>query len=362
MENILSEEETKMIEETAVPTVSILVPFEPKMSIKRELEYKLKTAVGKIEKELLANYPSESAHAVITRLLHIISHLNFNTHKKSIAIFISPKVEKVFYLDVTVKEKIVIDDCFEIRDLINNKKQNKQYLILHLTGRHSKMYLAHNNKIDVIKSNVAGNIYAYERDMPERVRHFDDPEKHKEILIEKFLHHMDDGLTMILAAFPLPVFIIGSEKILGHFKKITKNQSAIIEYVHGGHEDLKETEIAKIIDPHIADWNKVKQTTLIKQIDKAIDDHKLAYGIKEVLDAAIHKNCRLLILEKDFTYPINTAEDHEEKEKHESDHIFYVNDLVGAVIEKVLEFGGDVEFVDNDQLKDYNHIALIKYY
>ena len=309
MEEILSNEEKKLIHETTAPAVSILLPFEPKMSLKHELEHKLKTVAGKIEKELLANFTSEKAHAVITRLQHILSHLNFNTHKKSIAIFISPEVEKVFYLDIVVKEKIIIDDCFEIRDLINNKKQNKQYLILHLTGKYSKMYLADNHKIDIIKSNVASNIYAYERDMPERVPHFDDPEKYKEKLLEKFLHHMDDGLTMIHAAFPLPVFVIGSEKILGHFKKITKNQSAIVEYVHGGYEDLKESEIAKIIEPQIADWSRIKQMTLLRQIEKAMDDHKLAHGIKEVLDAAIHKNCRLLIVEKDFTYPISATDE-----------------------------------------------------
>jgi hypothetical protein len=40
----------------------------------------------------------------------------------------------------------------------------------------------------------------------------------------------------------------------------------------------------------------------------------------------------------------------------------YIKDAVDDVIEKVLENGGDVEFVDEGILKDYNHIALIQYY
>jgi hypothetical protein len=35
---------------------------------------------------------------------------------------------------------------------------------------------------------------------------------------------------------------------------------------------------------------------------------------------------------------------------------------VDDVIEKVLENGGDVEFVDEGVLKDYHHIALILFY
>jgi len=41
---------------------------------------------------------------------------------------------------------------------------------------------------------------------------------------------------------------------------------------------------------------------------------------------------------------------------------FYIKDAVDDIIEKVLENGGDIEFVDQDVLRDYGHIALIRYY
>ena len=41
---------------------------------------------------------------------------------------------------------------------------------------------------------------------------------------------------------------------------------------------------------------------------------------------------------------------------------FYIKDKVDSIIEKVLESGGVVELVDNDMLKDYNHIATVKFY
>ncbi len=42
--------------------------------------------------------------------------------------------------------------------------------------------------------------------------------------------------------------------------------------------------------------------------------------------------------------------------------ISYIRDAVDDVIEKVLEKGGDVEFVDKDLLSNYQHIALVHYY
>ena len=40
----------------------------------------------------------------------------------------------------------------------------------------------------------------------------------------------------------------------------------------------------------------------------------------------------------------------------------YIKDAVDDVIEKVLENGGDVEFVDTGLLEDHHHIALLQYY
>ena len=41
---------------------------------------------------------------------------------------------------------------------------------------------------------------------------------------------------------------------------------------------------------------------------------------------------------------------------------FYIKDEVDEIIEKVFESGGDVEFAENDMLKEYDHIALIGNY
>ena len=95
-----------------------------------------------------------------------------------------------------------------------------------------------------------------------------------------------------------------------------------------------------------------------------MNDGKLVYGMKGVWEAATHKNCHLLIVEKDFMYPAHQGAHPDQiyKEDLTLNNPFYIKDAVDDVMEKVLEAGGDVEFVDNGVLKDYNHIALIRYY
>ncbi len=158
-----------------LPSVSIALPFEPKMSQRSEWEPSLKAALGKVEKELMAGYSSAVAMSLIKKLQVLISNLNTATHKKSIAIFVSPAVEKVMYMDIQVEEKVVVNAAFRIRDLVNCRKKGIEYLVLLLSARQSKMYRSEGGHLRLIKSNTPQNVYAYLNEVPERAANIAQP-------------------------------------------------------------------------------------------------------------------------------------------------------------------------------------------
>ena len=360
-----SKEEQEVIgRERYLPEVSIILPFETAISLKSELQHRLKIAVEKVESQLTANYPEEKAGPVINKLKFLVNDLNFDTHKKGLAIFVSPVLGKIFYLDIPVNEKIIIDESFEIRDLVYSKKQVIQYLVLQLSGESSKIYLGNCSKFILLKSNFPQNIHAYERDMPEKVGKYSDPEAHKEILLDNFLHHLDQGLTLILKAYPLPVFVMGPEKVLGHFRKISNNRKSLVQFIHGNYLDASETEIREVMKPYISDWQESKERAFLQKLEQAMSENKLEYGIKQVWQTATQKNCRLLLVERDFMYPAHQGSQPDSiyKEDVSLNNPFYIKDAVDVVMEKVLAAGGDVEFVSNGALKDYGRIALIRFY
>ena len=346
------------------PAVSIIMPFEPKMSLKIELTHSLKTAADKVEQELQENYPDEMGMLVMQKLRAIIKGLNINTHKKSIAIYVSPVFEKVLYLDIAVEEKIIVDESFEIRDLVYSKKQLHKYLVMLLSGKESRMYLGNSTTFVRIVSNTPESVYAYINDMPERVANFSDMSERKEIVMDKFLHHIDNSLDIILNAYHLPLFVLGTERIMGHFKKLTKHAGAVIQYVQGNYEEATVQELNEILEPHITDWKKVKEKDLLNQLEEAAGKKKLAVGMRDVWREAMSHKGRLLLVEKNYMYAAQhgSSEDVIYKAVEPYSKFSYIKDAVDDVMEKVLENGGDVEFVDKDVLKDYQHIALVQYY
>ncbi|GAB2824331.1 baeRF3 domain-containing protein [Ferruginibacter profundus] len=344
------------------PAVSIIMPFDPKMGLKNELAHSLKIVTDRVEQELRNNYPDEIYKLVIQKLRALIKNLNYNTLKKSIAIYVSPVFEKVLYLDIPVEEKTIIDESFEIRDLVYSKKQLHKYLVLLLSGKESQVYLGNSDSFVKIASNVPESIEGNEA--TEKVANFTAPAEYKEIQMEKFLHHIDHVLDNILTAYPLPLFVLGTKRVLGHFNSLTKHKAAVVEYIYGNYEEAGLPKLREILLPYITNWKKIKQKDILNQIEEAAGDKKLAYGMQDVWREAMSLKGKLLIVEKDFMYPAEHggSEDVIYKADERFNKFSYIKDAVDDVMEKVLEKGGDVEFVDKDVLKDYQKIALIKYY
>lgn len=346
------------------PAVSVILPFEPKMNLKTELSYSLKRAADKVERELLENYPGELSAIVMQKLRDMIKNLNFNTHKKSIAIFVSPVFEKILYLDIPVEERIVVDESFEIRDLVYSKKQLHKYLVLVLSARESRMYLGNTVSFVRIVSNTPESVYAYINEAPEKVSNFSDMTERKEVVLEKFLRHIDNALDLVLNAYHLPLFVLGADRTLGHFRKLTRHGGAVIDYVPGNYEEATLPQLRTILEPHIADWKKVMEKDLLNQLEDAASQRKLAVGMKEVWKEAMARKGSLLVVEKNYMYPAQHSSHadliHEVKAPYNK--FSYIKDAVDDVMEKVLENGGNVEFVDEGVLKDYHHVALVLYY
>ena len=344
------------------PTVSIILPFEPKMSQKAVLTHSLKIAADKVEKELKEHYPAEIVILVMNKLWTIIKNLNFNTFKKSIAIYLSPVFEKILYLDIPVDEKITVDESFDIRDLVRDKKELRQYLVLLLNNKECRMYLGDSKSFVKIIADTPKPIYAVKNDSPERVSDFSDISGHSQMIMDKFLQRIDYSLGVILHSYHLPLFVMGTKKIVTHFKSLSKHASAVVDYIYGNYEDATDEQLKNVLEPYTNQWKKVREKDLMNQLQEAATTKKLAVGMRDVWREAMSYKGRLLVVEENYTCSDQRCGNKNviymsSKPYNKFSHI---KDGMDDIIEKVLDAGGDVEFVDKDVLKDYQHIALIE--
>jgi hypothetical protein len=339
------------------PYVTVLMTFDPSMSPKYILESKLKALTEKIKIELYENYSFDAAKEVSEKMASIISKLDYNTHKKSIAILVSAEVQKVYYRDVRVEEKFFVSNGFQYQDLVHFKKDEREYLLLVMSSVQAALYRGKGETI----TRILLNVLDHKTNNDQSGNDLKNSSIKQDKVTRAFLESVDRNLSILLNAFPFPVFVLGSEDIIREYSRLTLNDDAICNYVEGAFDDASEDEIEKVVEPFIRNWRKVKDAYLVQKLETAIEYGKIAVGIQDVWNLAKRKNIKHLVVEEGYEYHsylgkgmIICAE--------EATNSAFIKDAVEDIIEKVLEDGGEIDYVSKGGLKDFLHIAAIRNY
>lgn len=346
------------------PAVSLILPIQTKIGMEAETQKELKYALDKTERLLKQEYPEEVVQTVIHKMNHLIADTVLPTGKKGLALYASPLFSKLYFLDTEVPERIIIDDSFEIRDLLLNRKEEKHYLLFVLSSERCKLFMHTGEQIMPVKLEAPNSLDAYMNDEVERVSNFTDPVVYKTKQVEKFIRQMDKELIQVLNHHPLPVFLLGSKRILGIYNAITHASDHIKGIVEGNYEEATINELVAALQPVYEAWKRRQQQEMLQLVEQAANQRKLSVGIQEVWKQAYEKKGRLLLVEKNYVasgehvaagkivYKPTVAQN----DFHSS------HDVVDDVIEMVIQNGGDVAFVEDGFLSGYDHIALIQYY
>ena len=326
------------------PSVSIFLPFNPKMDSKRDIAKALKMAVDKAEQKLFDDFSFEMAMLVMHKLKAILQNLNFSSHKKSVAIFVSPVFEKVFYLNMEIEERVLVDSSFDIRNLIKSKKQMRQYLVLQISNNECRIFANRSGQLETVF------LYSTKNECDD-----------SEITMQNFLKRIDNTLHFILKSYNLPLFILGNEILINQFRAITVHAASVIEFISSEQENANVEYIKNVLIPYLQDWEKIKYKLSAAQLTTETKNNNLSVGMRDVFKAAGKRNGRLLLVEEGFEYPSETADSEEiiYKATKPYSRYSYIRNAVDEVIERVLDNDGDVEFVSKSLLERYNHIALL---
>lgn len=321
------------------------------------LTARLKCAFHKAEAGLLAQFPGALVLPAIARLKRIFQNLDYTTPRKSVVIALSPFVEKVYYLNIAVPERVAVGEPFSFRNLALNKKEEKSYLLLVMDEASARIYHGIDSRLQLILFNAL----APAGEKPTANEETATLRKHSVQKTNNTLQAIDQSLACLQDAYGLPVIVMAKEDVLPSFKSITKNGSAILHYVHTKRQPASTSAIQQALEPVLKSWKKLQANFLFAHLEQQLFAGRLSVGIADVWKASKERRCKILLVEKDFSYPTFTVDDQKMiycTDVIPANHSYMATDAVEEVIEAVLAGGGDVLFVEPGTLKDYLHIAL----
>ena len=354
--------------------ISVIVPTHRTSPDRRVDKPEVEEAIDKAKQLLQIKYPEKDIKPLLQSLDDQLEAIDFVHNTEGIGLYISPGVKVIVHFPFPVEEKIMVDNNFEIRDLLYKLNYDQPYYVLMLTEKEAKLFEGSWNNLSEIKEDnwpwKYEDEYVYSK--PARSSSFagqahvkifeKDKTELEHIRFTNFFREIDKKLNDYLMN-NTPLIILAPERENSLFEKISMHRKNIIHKIHGsyGYENLKS--ISDIVWPGMYEHLQTERKQLINEFKEMIGEHRGISGIQSVWEATKEGKALKLLVEKDYRCPGFVTE---------NDYNLYLRppnathktlpDAVDELIETVLQKNGKVYFTDNDWLKDYGRIALITRY
>jgi hypothetical protein len=304
----------------------------------------------------------------------LAGNIDYTHNLDGIGFFVSPEVSEVVHFPFEVKEKVMVGERFELRDLMFMSSLLDDYFLLSITLNGVKLYKGNGSKLSEIINNDFPRDFMdnYEYAKPSQASGNSNQlksgeRKDKSIIIEtrfqQFLKDVDKRLVPYLIE-KSPLIIAGVKQELGYFNKITRHEEHIAGEIEGNYANGDLADFGKKAFSVFKAYRDLLIADDIDKLSDAIGKEIAVTGMHAVWRAAQEGKGLTLLVEKDLVKPGFVRQDDRFNlflsppvEKHE-----ILSDAVETIIETVIAKGGKVVMVENGRLTDFDQIALMLRY
>ena len=373
-EMITSEQLKSLLKEKGSVCISIILPTHRISTDRRVDKMKMISAMNTAKQLLQYKYPIAEIKNLLNSIDEIYQKIAFTHNTEGIGLFISSKVQLIVQFPFPVEEKVMVGESFEVRDLIYKENSSIPYLVIVLSKNTVRLYNGVLDKLtEVIDDNFPKTYEEeYEYNPPSRgtpfagvstVRNFEkEKSSMKEIRFEQFFLKADKQLQKYTKV-EMPILLMGVEKDMAWFEKISKHTKKIKDKINGNYDYLNEKQLIDIVWPTMYKYIQNQKKLVIKELEEKIGKHLVISGVAPIWKATKEGNSLKLLVEKDFRKSgFITDEGYLFHERPTEKAYEIVTDAVDDIMEMVIAKGGEVVLTENHLLNDYQKIVLITRY
>ena len=232
-------------------------------------------------------------------------------------------------------------------------KLTTHYYVLSLSERTSRLYEAFRDTLIDIQDKGFPIESAADMNGPVEPARENGP-------LRDFVRTADQHFDHYFRQDPLRLVVVGDKQHRAIFRSVTSHQDVVTGTLEGDYTATSPHDLGKIV------WSIVKEAMAgtteraMHDLDAAASSQNVASGIDAVAHVAGSGAGGTLFVEEDYRMKGGIREtDHSLIMPEDLDILEVTDDAVDAVIEKVLEKGGRVVFLENGSLPKLARIALV---
>jgi hypothetical protein len=171
---------------------------------------------------------------------------------------------------------------------------------------------------------------------------------------------VDDCFGHYYTLDPLRLVVVGEKELLSAFSSVTAHGTAVIGCIEGDHTATTARDLGQIVWPVVKEALSGVLDDAMRDLEASATREQMASGLEAVAQLA-NKGAGTTLLVEDGYYVRGSIVGTNQTPviSPEVDVREAIDDAVDAVIEKVLESGGNVVFTPSGSLSDWNQIVLL---
>jgi len=319
----------------------------------------MKNLMKEAEERLYNDFDKRFVWPIVENMNKIAEQINHNFNLDSLVIYANKDFADFTRLPVKVENRVVIDNTFATRDLVRAMHQESSYYVLVISRQNARLIQAFNDT--VVEDNFS--TFPLVNDLYTTSKAKLSTNQGTDNLYEEFFNRIDKVYNETTKENPLPVVIATETRNFEHFLKIADKKDLIIGHINMNRDDEKSHHIVPEAWTVMKTLIKMKNEARMTELAKAVSEVKFVSDYSEIWNAIQHGRGKTLFVKRGFFQPALLENNNVILvEKHEGDQKGIVDDIIDDMIEQTMAFGGDVVFVEGNELDSFGNLALITRY
>jgi len=178
--------------------------------------------------------------------------------------------------------------------------------------------------------------------------------------IRDYLQQTNQRFSHYYEQEPLRLMVLGAQKNLAIFETLTTHQDLLIGMIKGDYTTTSPHNLGRIVWPVVKETISGVNENAMKELEIADKMNNVIFGIEAVGQLAETQTGATLYVEEDY-HVIGSIQktDRSPIISRHVDLLQVIDDVVDIIIEKVLQRGGNVVFLNSGSLITYDRITMI---
>lgn len=321
----------------------------------------LKNLLKEAEERLFELNDKRAAAALVGSLKSLAEEIDHSHNLESLVLFVSESVAKYVRLPIEVKERVVIGDSFATRDLVRALHSEAPYYILVLSQHKARLLQAFNDRL---VTEITGEFPMENAVSAGSGRGEQSNATRQHNLLAEFFNRVDKELNAQHLQNRFPVLICSDESNRFEYMKVAdRTQIFYPDHLNGNHTEEKGQAIVTAAWPLVRQRIQTINSERKQELRTAVGQQRFLSDTNEIWQAIQEGRVQTLFIEVGkFQAAVIENGVIDYIDGPADAHTSIIDDIYDELIEANAEHGGDVVFLDNGELTDFNGFGAITRY